>query len=236
MANQASHQDKWERRVTWLTRAAFVLIAVLIISFFSFIPIVKRVWGDNHEMIAHYGEAYVMWHSLFDTLACFFIGLTVLMQFYDLRKREKQFEEQQFQSTFLPYLTLFQAQIEHMECGPRKGRQLLETWSEILATKNKTASTPAERCQKFEDLMEQYDRSVEHYIRHFEVVIRLVLNAHLTEADRAKYTALVRSLLSSDEKILLAAYCEFSLDRQFTDIVKGFGFLSASPALTASAK
>ena len=237
MANQASHQDKWEIRVKWLTKTWIVLIAILLISFVCFIPIVRGIWGVEHEVLAQYGEAYVIWHSFFDTLACFLIGLTVLMQYYDLRKREQQFQDQQFQNAFLPYLALFQTQIEHMECGPRKkGRQVLEEWSRILDTEGNIESAPEEKRLKFDDLMAQYGRSVEHYIRHLEVVMRLLLLEHLREDERAKYTVVVKSLLSGEERILLEAYCEFGPNRQLAELIKRFGFLSENAPLGASGK
>src|SRR5262245_25071306 len=79
--------------------------------------IVKEANHFLHDTLGPLGELYIVWHSLFDTLAFLAIFLTLYVQMKDISERNKQFDVQQFQSVLFPGLTLFQTYLDNLQHG-----------------------------------------------------------------------------------------------------------------------
>ena len=202
-----------------------VLIGILVLHG-HFIPLLQGVTGADHRTLADYGETYIIWGSLFDTLACLFVGGALLLQWYDLRKRDSAFanqlEAQRLQTVLFPFLTLFQQYVMNLEYGALRGRRVCEAWREHLEHHGPLG---------IQGLMADFGSGVEGFHRHLEGLLRFILLAGLSIREKNDYISLLQSLLSDDELVVVRNYCECKKGESLRGVLRALKQSGVEPGL-----
>lgn len=180
--------------------ALLIIGSILFIAtFVLFVPLLQKISGISsaeHEKLAHFGEAYIIWHSLFDTIACVFLGWTLRSQLKEARNRDLQFaqqlETQRMQSVFFPYLALFN---DHVKALAINQSPAFVVWMHRLEK-----DSGDEGINRF-----VHDNQYEllAYLRHLTALLEFILKSKINTAEKSEYIRLLHAHLSEEEVEIL---------------------------------